>query len=514
MEDLASPAVRQQLQAHIDSLGRLPARNSPDEYAALFEAVFQAESDRQTFLDGKIAGARPSYGHVALASLMRAELTPLIWTTNFDPLVADACARVLGGTGYLTTVDLDRPHVGEDAVLRQRWPIEIKLHGDFRSRRLKNTPDELRQQDARLRQLLVDSCKRFGLVVIGYSGCDDSVMDTLTDALNTEGSFPGGFFWLHQGSGAPISRVSQFLSEAVRRGVEAALVRVVNFDETLHDICRLSDAVDTSILDEFAVERKWKTPATEPAGVLGSPAVRFNAIRVVESPTACRRVVCAIGGYSEVRGAIEEAGVDMLFARVRSGVLAFGDDETVRAAFEPYSISEFDLHTIDVRRLRYDSGERGLLRAALSRAICRAVRLDHVGRRSSDLLAPTDCHDSRWDGLRRLVGDISGHVPDHPELKWREGISTRLDWAGGNLWLLVEPRIVFDGATETTKAVAASFARERTVQQYNRHLDTLISYWADTITAIEGLRALGLGAGIDACFRLSGDLPMSWRVGA
>ena len=514
VEDLASSAVRQQLQTHIDSLGRLPARNSPDEYAALFKRVFQAESDRRTFLDGKIAGARPSYGHVALASLMRAQLTRLIWTTNFDPLVADACARVFGGTGYLTTVDLDRPHLGEEAVSRQRWPIEIKLHGDFRSRRLKNTSDELRQQDARLRKLLVDSCRRFGLVVIGYSGRDMSVMETLTEALKTAGSFPGGLFWLHRGSGTPVSPVRQFLSEAVRRGVEATLVRVASFDEVLRDICRFCDAVETDVLDDFAVERQWRSPAPKPVGALGSPSVRFNAIRVVESPTACRRVVCAIGGYSEVRGAIEEAGVDILFARVHSGVLAFGDDEAVRAAFEPYSISDFDLHTIDVRRLRYESGERGLLRAALSRAICRAVRLDHVGRRSSDLLAPTDCRDSRWNGLRRLVGDISGHVPDHPELKWREGISTRLDWAADKLWLLVEPRIRFDGAMETTKTAAASFARERTVQRYNRQLDKLISYWAETITASGGLRALGLGAGIDAHFRLSGDLPMSWRAGA
>ena len=31
-------------------------------------------------------------------------------------------------------------------VGEEHWPIEIKLHGDFRSRRLKNTEDEFRQQ--------------------------------------------------------------------------------------------------------------------------------------------------------------------------------------------------------------------------------------------------------------------------------------------------------------------------------------------------------------------------------
>ena len=77
--------------------------------------------------------------------------------------------------------------------------MEVKLHGDFRSRRLKNTTDELRQQDATLRQLLVEACGRFGLVVAGYSGRDSSIMDTLDEATSRPGSFPAGLFWLHRG---------------------------------------------------------------------------------------------------------------------------------------------------------------------------------------------------------------------------------------------------------------------------------------------------------------------------
>ena len=513
VQDLGNPAIREQLQAHVDSLGRLPGRDSSDEYAALFESVYPSEADRRTFLASRISGASPSYGHVALAALMRAELTPMVWTTNFDPLVADACARVFGGTGHLTSVDLDRPHLGEEAVSTRRWPVEIKLHGDFRSRRLKNTPDELRQQDARLRKLLVDTCRRFGLVVIGYSGRDESVMNTLAAALEEPEPFPSGLFWLYRGSGVPSGPVERLLCAAAQKGVEAALVRVASFDETLRDIARVCDLAETTPLDEFTA-RSWRSPAPEPGGALGGPSVRLNALEVVEAPTACRRVDCAIGGYSEVREAVADAGADILFARVRSGVLAFGDDKSVRATFEQYSISEFDLHTIDIRRLRYDSGERGLLRDALTRAICRAARLDHIRRRSFDLLAPSDGDAGRWSGLRQLVGKFSGHVNDDPELRWREGLATRLDWAADRLWLLVEPRIVFDGLSETTKAAAASFARERTIQRYNRQLDALISYWTTVIADSGDLRALGIGAGVDARFRLSTNLPTSRRIGA
>src|SRR5260370_36970214 len=93
--DLSSPVIRAQLQAHIDSSGKLPLPDAPDEYAALFEAVYPAEVDRRAYLDAKMAGAKPSYGHLALATLMPAQLTRLAWTTNFKPLVTESLSKDL-----------------------------------------------------------------------------------------------------------------------------------------------------------------------------------------------------------------------------------------------------------------------------------------------------------------------------------------------------------------------------------------------------------------------------------
>jgi hypothetical protein len=194
VSDLSNPAIRAQLQNHIDAAGNLPAVGSSDEYASLFEAVYPAESDRRAYLDAKLSGAKPSYGHLGLAALMRAQKARLVWTTNFDPLVPDACAKIFGTTGTLTSVALDAPDIARQVITEGRWPVEVKLHGDFRSRRLKNTNDELRQQDARLRQLLVETCMRFGLVVAGYSGRDSSIMDALDELLASAArSRPGSF---------------------------------------------------------------------------------------------------------------------------------------------------------------------------------------------------------------------------------------------------------------------------------------------------------------------------------
>jgi len=52
--DLSSPVICAQLQAHIDGSGLLPRQGAPDEYAALFEAVYPAEMDRRVYLDSKM----------------------------------------------------------------------------------------------------------------------------------------------------------------------------------------------------------------------------------------------------------------------------------------------------------------------------------------------------------------------------------------------------------------------------------------------------------------------------
>ncbi len=513
--DLSSPEVRSRLQAHIDSSEGLPPAGAADEYAALFEAAYPAEGDRRVYLDTKIAGAKPSYGHLVLATLMRAGLANLVWTTNFDPLVADACAKVYDGTGALTSVALEAPDLAAQCIGEGRWPVEIKLHGDFRSRRLKNTGVELRQQDQRLRRLLVDSCRRFGLVAAGFSGKDASVMDALEEALGRAGAFPSGLFWLHPGEEPAVSRVQELLARASVAGVDAALVQIENFDESMRDLARLTQGLDTATLDSFAGERQRWSPAPRPQGRCGWPVVRVNALPVAFSPAVCRRVVCRIGGHSEVRKAVEGAGVDLLAARTKSGVLLYGSDADARAAFGGFGITEFGLHTVDPKRLRYESGERGLLREALMRALGRRWALSVIRRRSEDLLAPADPSGESWAGLRRLVGTLSGTVPGHAGLRWREGISARLDWADNRLWLLAEPRTVFDGMTPENRAAAGAFARERSVKRYNRQLNDLVAFWAAALSGGGAeLRALGIGDGVDAVFGLGAVTGFSRRARA
>ena len=513
--DLSNPVVLDRLQAHIDSLNDMAAPGDAEEYAALFEKVYPSESDRRAYLDDKLSKAKPSYGHIALATLLKAGRAGIVWTTNFDPLVADACAKVYGGTGTLTTADLESPDRALQAIKEERWPVEIKLHGDFRSRRLKNTAAELRTQDARLGLALNHSCQRYGLVVAGYSGRDDSVMDSLEQAVAVPGSFPAGLFWLHRGDYDPLTRVTRLLDAASNRGVEVAMVSIESFDEVMRDLVRLVAGLDKRELDAFAQERRIWSSAPIPSGTKGNPVIRLNALPVARAPTVCRRVLCDIGGTAEVRGAVQRAGVDVIAVRSQNGVLTFGSDEDVRTAFGSYGIKAFDLHTFEVKRQRYDSTERGLLREALTKALARQIDMVATRHRRSNLLVPRDPTSSHWSDLEKLVGALTGSVKGHPRLQWKEGVGIRLDWANDRLWMLLEPRTVFEGLNDSNRHAAADFARERAVRRYNRELSQLLDFWSNCFAHGDAtLRALSVGNGVDAEFQLSARNAGSRRVGA
>ena len=340
-------------------------------------------------------------------------------------------------------------------------------------------------------------------------------MDTLEEALRAPGAFQTGLFWLHRGDEPPLPRVADLLSQANESNIEVALVQIENFDEVLRDLLRLFTDLDTTTLNAFAAERRTWSGAPVPIGKRGWPVVRLNALPVVHIPNVCRRVVCSIGGTAEVREAVREAGVDVIAARSQSGVLAFGSDSEVRKAFEPFGIADFDVHTLDPARQRYDSTERGLIRRALTTAIESHLNLKATRRRREELLVPRDPTEQAWKPLEKLVGTLAGNVSGQPELKWHEGIGIRLDWADERLWLLFEPRTIFDGISDFNKSAASDFARERTIKRYNRQLNGLFEFWSAQLAQGESdLRAFAIGDGIDAVFRMSAITGYSRRSGA
>ena len=242
--DLGDTRLREKLDRYYDRIPGMPLAGDAEQYAALFERVYPDPSDRAGLIEELVAGARPNFGHHALAALMAADAARMVVTTNFDDLVEQAAREVLDSDLVeprrpLTVASLDDADAASRALIRDRWPLLIKLHGDFRSVQLKNAPAELRSQNDKLADVLRTICGQCGLIVSGYSGRDASVMHVLAGALDLPHPFPEGLIWTHRPGEALAPAVTGLLTAASDRGVDVRSVAVDNFPELLGALIRL-----------------------------------------------------------------------------------------------------------------------------------------------------------------------------------------------------------------------------------------------------------------------------------
>jgi NAD-dependent SIR2 family protein deacetylase len=151
--ELSLPATRKKIQRWLDLQGKYPEENSPDEYGFYIEACYPIAEDRRAFFQEKTLLAVPHTGYRLSIELAKSELISSVWTPNFDGLTAKAAAASTG----IAPIE-----VGIDCQTRlPRKPnrtelLCVSLHGDYRYDYLKNTSEELQQQEETLRAQLCE----------------------------------------------------------------------------------------------------------------------------------------------------------------------------------------------------------------------------------------------------------------------------------------------------------------------------------------------------------------------
>jgi hypothetical protein len=112
---------------------------------------------------------QPTRAHAAIARLVKRGYIRVIITTNFDRLME----RALEAEGVSPAV-LSTPDSIEGALpLAHATCTLIKIHGDYRDARLRNTEAELSTYDAQTRVLIDRVLDDYGLIVSGWSATWD-----------------------------------------------------------------------------------------------------------------------------------------------------------------------------------------------------------------------------------------------------------------------------------------------------------------------------------------------------
>ncbi len=221
-----------------------PPPGSPDECGRLREYCYPVGADRRAYFQDIVKRARVGFGYELLVLLAQAAVFDLVWTTNFDGLSARAAA---GTPVTAIEVGLD----SADRVRRQKRADELQhgasrcmvIIGMMRSR-IYFSP-ELQSQDSVLRAAFIEHAKESTVVVLGYSGRDDSIMEMFETAVATPGS--GRFVWCGFQKDTPPTRVEKLLEGARRAGRQAFYVSSNGFDDTMRRLAL--QCLDGSLAD-------------------------------------------------------------------------------------------------------------------------------------------------------------------------------------------------------------------------------------------------------------------------
>ncbi|MBA2671373.1 MAG: SIR2 family protein [Gemmatimonadetes bacterium] len=520
---LADPAIRDAIQRYFDSQDGTPVQDADNEYSYYFKRALSDPDDRRLYVARMVRDKQPHYGYLCLGALLASGKIELVWTPNFDTMTEQAYALVSGGQ--------IPPVIGRDTarhlrmLLRdRRFPVIVKLHGDFRVDPLQNTEEELSALDKVPGDEFVDFARSYGLVVVGYSGRDASVMDALDRGLrgNGIGAFPDGVYWcLREGDRRP-QRAAVLLSAARAAKVRAAFVRIGDWDDfasALYKSCGLSHP---KVDSELAEAQRHRTGYALHHSGKADPVLKLNAIPVLSYPDSCFRFKAAgVDSWTKLREVID--GKEVVAALWKGNVYAMGGRMEIQRLFEPHDMRDLQPSPITETDLRAaDSRIIGLFYDALAGGLTARSGLKLAGSRRNRLLYLVTDHGlppeitDMFAAAELVAGrDVVRHV--RRSGYWmHEAVDFHLDYREGRLWFLIRPTVFLtaDGADERWDDPSRpDVVREALVERRNSKSSALLSFWMKAIRHLtdDGTIRFPLGDETGFAFRLHNGLGTSFR---
>jgi hypothetical protein len=482
--ELSLPSVQQRIANWLEANGILPPPDE-EEYGYFIEKCLPIRDNRRQFFAELTRRARPYVGYKVLCLLAEEELVKTVWTTNFDGLVARAAADF-----SLTPVEISI----ESRQRAFRQPLRgelvcVSLHGDYRYDSLKNTKDEVKEQDKRLRGSLCDTLQSHSLIVLGYSGRDASVMEALTAGLSKSGPH-GKVFWCGFGD-QPCMAVENLLGAAKQAGREAYFVRGAAFDDTMIRLglhCLEDERLrKAKALIGSAAEAERPPRASFQSGSAKPTSIIKSNAWVVRCPAEMFQFQLTEWPAEKVWKWLADVtdGHDVVAVPFKH-VLAFGTVDGIRNAFGNRIDGEIKRVPITEVDTRY---EDGAIICLLRRALVRAI----AGKRG----IATD-----GDGMIWELAQFTRETEGTKDFAVHHAARLALRRINQEMYLTVDPTVHCDGDALTDREAMRALTIRILGYQHNHEFNTDLNRWRELLLEKPGATDFDFPVG-SAAFQFS-----------
>lgn len=451
MKDLQSEYTQSALQAYFDAQQNTPAQGDPLEYAYYFRRCHPTSAAREIYIQNKVRGVKPSVGHLCLASLIKTGRVTRVWTTNFDELVESGIKALEPSFAFKIHSSANQKEAAFTAD--STFPAVIKLHGDYRYDHILNTPEELQALESTMGQRFSEGLNDKGLVVIGYSGSDESIMSQLERAVENK-SLRYGLIWMTRSTQLP-PRVEQLMEHACQVSEMSCVVQIDGFDDILFQIYSALENKER-IIEELGNPTEQKSKPLCFSGYQADSFIKTNAFVSISYPMY-RSFATDINTWKQLRSITDSAKVP---AALFSGkIYCFESDECIREIFGDHVKSAIETERVSSAiQKRYDSIYTGLLYSLIEKSL------------TSDSTIKKLSKNTYYDVTTKEVFRSTYYVYD--------AIEVQLELINGQYYLNILPTVYLTGRTgkalplEEKKTIINAYMSSLYNQKYNEKLSS------------------------------------------
>ena len=330
-KDLTLPSTRKMFQEYFDQKGFYPQQYAPEEYSSFFEKCYSDPLARKRFIERIVSNRESSIGYQCLAEAVVNGKVKNVWTTNFDSLLEDAVNRLYPTNNVLVCSEANRDSIH---MLNPAYPVIGKLHGDYRYDWLKNTESELQQLEEKIKEYVASQLVDKQLMVVGYSGNDESIMSFLEECVENPASLSKGLLWAVLKGCQVNQRVAALVKNARNNGKYADIVEIDGFEQLMYSMYQIQNYHNEDIDDQgtsFRIKDEVRF-----SGQAIDSFIKLNAYKSEGYPR-CNVFETDITSWSEFRAVI--AGTDIIAGLFDKHIYAFSSDDKLKKIFGDHVLS-------------------------------------------------------------------------------------------------------------------------------------------------------------------------------
>ncbi|KHE93379.1 MAG: SIR2 family protein [Candidatus Scalindua rubra] len=351
--DLQIESNRKLIQSFFDERGDNDIDNP---YSHYFEECYPDPLVRKEFLTNRVRDKKPSIGFLCLAALVESKKLNVVWTTNFDDLIEKA----VNSLNFTSCSIISPENASSVSGYKDDIPKVVKLHGDFRYDPLQNTGEELQKLEENLQEYIVKGSEERGLIIVAYSGSDQSIMETLQKAIKNPFAFPKGLIWCIPKGIKPSEELIQLIDEANKQNERSGFIEIDSFDFFLHKLYKVCDLqneqIDSISKERFELRQAFRISQTTSQ----TTPILLNGIKACSFPKTIYSATTDLEGWSELRRLLQEKRI--VGALYKGKTLLWGNEDDINNTFKGRIKDELKVVDIPEKFFYYsDSIYLGLL---------------------------------------------------------------------------------------------------------------------------------------------------------